>query len=130
MSGWTVAVLTLLSPLIDLDRTRLLVSPRMKAELAACSMEVARDRILVSAGGFLCSALSEGPANDVSSQVMVLARSSGTFSQQLAMDVEHSSFNLPSLSASTSSGLWPIEWVSAIAAQNTICKNNCNLFSA
>ena len=76
MSGWFDAVPILLSPPRDLDRESGLLSPRMNAELATCSIDVARDRILLSAGSFLFPTVSDGPANDVSSRVMVLAISS------------------------------------------------------
>lgn len=42
-------------------------SPRMKAEVAARSIEVALDKILPSPGRLECSRLDEGPAAEASS---------------------------------------------------------------
>lgn len=80
MSGWLEAVPILLSPLLDLDRESGLLSPRINAELATCSIDVARDRILLSAGSLLFPTVSDGPAHEASSRVMVLAISSDAFS--------------------------------------------------
>ena len=81
MSSWLEAVPILLNPPLDLERERGLLSPRINAELATCSIEVARDKILLRAGSFLFPTTSDGPAHDASSRVTVLAKSSSALSQ-------------------------------------------------